>query len=84
MERCLIFRDFEWKAACLVLYKKVPPRTSRTIEEMVKIIASFGGFLNRKCDGYPGIKAIWEGMKKLSPIVLAYTIINNILLETYG
>ena len=32
---------------------------------MVRLIASFGGFLGRKSDGVPGSKAIWEGMEKV-------------------
>ena len=32
---------------------------------MVRVVASFGGFLGRKSDGHPGPKALWEGLLKL-------------------
>ena len=38
--------------------------------EMVRLIAGFGGFLGRKCDGYPGPKALWEGMQKVQAFAI--------------
>jgi hypothetical protein len=32
---------------------------------MNRIVASFGGFLGRKHDREPGIKAIWIGLQRL-------------------
>jgi hypothetical protein len=37
---------------------------------MVRLIAGFGGFLGRKHDGHPGLKAIWEGMQKVSAFAI--------------
>jgi hypothetical protein len=31
---------------------------------MVRLIASFGGFLGRKGDGEPGVKTIWTGLQR--------------------
>ena len=31
---------------------------------MIRMIASLGGFLNRKNDGYPGPQTIWLGMQR--------------------
>ena len=39
--------------------------------EMVRLIAGLGGFLGRKSDGYPGPKAIWEGMQKVRAFAIA-------------
>ena len=38
---------------------------------MVRLIAGFGGFLGRNHDGYPGPKAIWEGIQKVSAFAIA-------------
>jgi hypothetical protein len=42
-----------------------------TLNEAVRRIASFGGFLGRKGDGDPGVKAIWQGWRRLMDFVLA-------------
>ena len=32
---------------------------------MVRMVARFGGFLERKRDGHPSPQALWEGLLKL-------------------
>jgi hypothetical protein len=32
---------------------------------VVRLIASFGGFLGRKGDGEPGVKTIWIGLQRV-------------------
>jgi len=56
----------EWK----VLYSKIKktksfPKTPPRIGEVVKWIASLGGFLGRKGDGEPGVLTLWRGWKRL-------------------
>jgi hypothetical protein len=31
---------------------------------MVRMVAGFGGFLNRKGDGFPGPQTIWIGLQR--------------------
>jgi hypothetical protein len=38
---------------------------------MIKMISSFGGFINRKMDGLPGPKTIWIGMQRCREFALA-------------
>jgi len=55
----LIFEDEEWQAVYIVTNKKeAPPKTPPSIDEM---IANYGAFLNRKCDGFPRSQTIWIG-----------------------
>jgi hypothetical protein len=35
------------------------------------MVASLGGFLNRKNDGYPGAKTIWIGLQRVKDFVMA-------------
>ena len=61
----VVFDAEEWQAAWIVKYRSKPPQTPPPLGEMVRLIAGFGGFLGRKRDGFPGAKAIWEGMEKV-------------------
>jgi len=38
---------------------------------MVRPLATLGGFLNRKSDGFPGPKTIWIGLQRAADFVLA-------------
>lgn len=42
-----------------------------TLGERVAMVAGFGGWLGRKGDAPPGLKALWEGMIKLMAYVEA-------------
>jgi len=58
--------DEEWK----ILYSKIKktksfPKRPPRIGEVVKWIASLGGFLGRKGDGEPGVMTLWRGWKRL-------------------
>jgi hypothetical protein len=37
------------------------PKKELTVEDVIRLIARLGGFLNRKSDGTPGIKSLWRG-----------------------
>ena len=56
----VVFEQEEWRAAYIVARKPIPiePPPRNTV---IRLIASFGGFLGRKGDGEPGAKTIWIG-----------------------
>jgi len=65
----VFFEEAEWKA--LVAYKTkniIPPEKPPTLRETIHLLASIGGFLGRKSDGEPGIKALWLGLQALDYI----------------
>lgn len=69
----VVLKDHEWKSLyCFVHETKQPPANPPTLEETVRLIARLGGFLNRKSDGYPGVKVLWRGMQVLSVISFAW------------
>ena len=60
-----VFEDYEWRTAWAVANKEKAPETPPSLQEMIIIIAKFGGYLNRKNDFPPGAKAMWIGLQKL-------------------
>ena len=60
----IAFETDEWQAAYL-LAKKKPPAAPPTLNDVIRLVASAGGFMGRKGDGHPGAKAIWSGMQAL-------------------
>ena len=45
------------------------PERPPTINQCVRWIAMFGGFLARKKDGEPGITHVWRGLKSFTKIL---------------
>ena len=61
------FEDSEWKAGYMAaLRSKTTPSSPPTLQEMIGYIARLGGYLGRKTDKPPGVKAIWLGICKLT------------------
>ena len=68
----VVFDPEEWQAAWIVAYRSPPPDTPPKLNDMVRLIARFGGFLGRKHDGHPGPKTLWEGMQKVRSFAIAF------------
>lgn len=66
-----VFADEEWKAVYLVTQRMPPPEQPPSLDTMVRMVASLGGFLNRKSDGFPGPKTLWIGLQRIPDFVLA-------------
>jgi hypothetical protein len=43
-----------------------------TVREFVRGVAKLGGFLGRRGDGEPGIRALWRGYQRLQDMVLGF------------
>ena len=78
-----VFADEEWKAVYLVTQRKPPPDEPPSLDTMVRMVASLGGFLNRKSDGFPGPKTLWIGLQRAADFVLALDAQRSIG-ESYG
>jgi len=66
-----VFADKEWQAVYLVTQRKPPPAAPPSLDTMVRMVATLGGFLNRKSDGFPGPKTLWIGLQRIPDFVLA-------------
>lgn len=72
----VFFEEAEWKA--LVAYKtqnSLPPPKPPTLREAIRMVASMGGFLGRKCDGEPGTQTLWLGLQRLDDLTAMWKII---------
>jgi hypothetical protein len=71
---CTVFcEEDEWKAlTSFILKRPIVDGTPPTARDYVRMLASLGGFLGRKCDGEPGTKSIWLGQQRLDDIKSAY------------
>ncbi len=58
-----LFFDADEIRGAFVLAKKARPKTV-SLNQMIRQVASLGGFLERKSDGEPGAKTIWIGMQR--------------------
>jgi len=70
----IVFTDAEWKSVMTVQTRKLVHTSPPSLLEMVKRVASFGSYQNRKGDGYPGISAIWMGLQRLSGYAEAWQV----------
>ena len=79
----IIFSSAEWQSVSLIINKGKKLAQPPTIHQMLRMIASLGGFLGRKRDGEPGLKTIWLGMQKMKDYALAWEIFNS-QVNSYG
>jgi hypothetical protein len=63
LDAALFFDADEIRGAYLLAELKQPDRPK--LNEVLRLIARLGGFLGRKGDGEPGVKAIWFGLKEV-------------------
>lgn len=59
----LFFDPDEIRGAYLLAKRKPPPEPP-TINDVLRLIATLGGFLARKGDGDPGVETIWLGLQR--------------------
>jgi len=74
----VFFEEAEWKALCVYLSQNpVPPEQPPTLNEAIRMTATLGGFLGRKCDGQPGTKSLWIGLQRLDDITSMWKIMSS-------
>lgn len=69
LDASTLFSETEWKGA-YILAKKTPPAQAPSLREVIRQIAMLGGFLGRKHDGKPGVKALWLGFARIRDFVV--------------
>lgn len=68
-----IFSGSEWKAVYKILQKDTKlPETPPSLGSFIKMVATLGGYLNRKNDPPPGPKAMWIGFNRMYDFALAW------------
>lgn len=69
-----VFDTEEWQAVYIVTKRTLPPTKPPRLDEIVKMIACFGGYLNRKGDGEPGPKTLWIGLQRTRDFALGIAV----------
>ena len=67
-----VFEPSEWKAVYQVTQKRSPPQTPPKLQEMVRLVAQLGGYVNRPRADEPGAETIWKGLQRLHDMALCW------------
>jgi hypothetical protein len=74
-----VLATHEWQALYCTIHKTPqPPLSSPSLNTCVRWIAQLGGFLGRKGDGEPGVKTIWQGLRRLHDIAQTWLLVSPI------
>jgi hypothetical protein len=68
----VVFEPSEWKPVYMTVRRSEPPRTPPTLNEIVRMIASLGGYVIRKST-QPGTQTLWLGLQRLNDLSNAWT-----------
>jgi hypothetical protein len=69
-----VFEPAEWKSVYFVVKKKKPPKTPPSLQEMVRLVAQLGGYINRKRKDEPGPQTVWLGLQRAHDIAKCWLI----------
>ena len=67
----VIFEPSEWKAVWVAVHRTKPPKKTPKLSEMVHLIASLGGYVERP-KSEPGTQTIWIGMQRMYDLAWAW------------
>jgi hypothetical protein len=67
-----VFEAAEWKSVWVVTRQEPPPAQPPHLAEMIRLVARLGGHKGRKTEGPPGPKAMWEGLRRVFDLALAW------------
>lgn len=67
----VIFSDSEWKAVYTIVKHKPAPSQPPTLNELIRLIASLGGYVIRK-NTIPGTQTLWLGLQRVHDLANAW------------
>jgi hypothetical protein len=70
----MFLSEDEWQVLWAHVYKESPPAQPPTIGQITPMIASLGGYLNRKGDGPPGTTTMWRGLIRLQAMAEGFSL----------
>jgi len=72
-----VLATHEWQALYCTIHKTpTPPLSPPNLNTCVRWIAQLGSFLARKADGEPGVKTIWQGLRRLHDIAQTWLLLS--------
>lgn len=69
-----VFSESEWKSVWLIVSKKKLPKKPPILGEFIPLLASLGGYNNRRTEAPPGPKTIWIGLQRMTDFAQAWLI----------
>jgi hypothetical protein len=69
-----VFTPGEWQSVYQVVRRAPPPKRPPPLQEMVRLVAQLGGYVNRKRDDEPGPQTVWLGLQRLHDIALCWQV----------
>lgn len=67
----LIFDESEWKSVYMTVRHEDPPSTPPSLNEMIRMIASLGGYVIRRST-HPGTQTLWFGLQRVHDLSTAW------------
>ena len=67
----VIFEPSEWKAVWVAVKRRQPPKKPPRLAEMVHLIASLGGYIERP-HSEPGTQTLWIGLQRVYDLAWAW------------
>ena len=67
----VVFESSEWKSVYAIVKKKDPPLDPPRLNEMIRMIASLGGYVLRKSTE-PGPQTLWVGLQRVHDLSTAW------------
>lgn len=68
----VVFDRSEWQPVYQIVRQEPPPQQPPTLQEMVRMVAQLGGYVNRKRKDEPGPQTVWLGLQRLHDIALCW------------
>jgi hypothetical protein len=69
-----VFEPAEWKAVYVVVRREPPPKVAPKLQEMIRLVAQLGGYVNRKREDEPGPQTLWLGLQRLHDIATCWKV----------
>jgi hypothetical protein len=69
-----VFEPAEWQSLYVVVKREPPPKVAPKLQEMIRLVAQLGGYVNRKRDDEPGPQTLWLGLQRLHDITLCWQV----------
>jgi hypothetical protein len=68
-----IFEPGEWKSVFVAVRRQRPPSQPPGLEEMVRLVAQLGGYVDRpKRTDPPGVQTVWLGLQRMHDLAWAW------------
>jgi hypothetical protein len=69
-----VFEPGEWQSVYQVVRREPPPKRPPRLQEMVRLVAQLGGYVNRRREDEPGPQTVWLGLQRLHDISLCWQV----------